>query len=244
MAAVESLRTHLVDELIDLLDAEQQLTKALPKLAEAATSRQLRSAFQKHLKETRGHVNRLTQALRALGESPSSKRCEAMKGLLDESDSMMKKTGGGPLRDAVMITGAQKVEHYEMASYGTARTYARVLGERTVARLLEQTLKEEKLADRTLTQIAQRGVNREAATEWKAKAAEEGVLLRTAEWAGTTAAYATQQVARGIRAAASTVGLAGGAASPRPRRPAARRAAGKTTRKAKTAAPRSARKKR
>ena len=215
MAAVESLRTHLVDELIDLLDAETQLTTALPKMAQAATSRQLRAAFQKHLKETRGHINRLNQALRALGETPKSKRCEAMKGLLDEGDSMMKKTAGGPLRDAVMITGAQKVEHYEMASYGTARTYARVLGERTVARLLDQTLKEEKATDRTLTQIAGGGVNQQAAAEWRSKEEEEGVLLKTAEWAGATAAFASRQVAKGLRAAASTVGLGQNAASRR-----------------------------
>ena len=238
MAAVESLRTHLVDELIDLLDAETQLTAALPQMAQAATSRQLRAAFQKHLKETRGHVNRLNQALRALGETPTSKRCEAMKGLLDEADSMMKKTAGGPLLDAVMITGAQKVEHYEMASYGTARTYARVLGERTVARLLDQTLKEEKAADRWLTQIAGGGVNQQAAAEWRSKEEEEeGVLLKTAEWAGATAAYASRQVAKGLRAAASTVGLAQGGT--------ARRSAPVTRgRKAKKAARRSAAKKR
>jgi ferritin-like metal-binding protein YciE len=205
MAAVESLRTHLVDELVDLRDAEEQLTKALPKLAQAATTKRLRTAFQKHLNETRGHINRLNQALRALGERPRSKTCEGMQGLLEEGEAVMKKTPAGALRDAVMITGAQKVEHYEMASYGTARTYAQVLGETSVARLLAQTLKEEKAADRTLTQIAKANVNEDAAEEWEAQEAES-TLNRTAEWAGSTAGYASRQLTKGVRYAASVVG--------------------------------------
>jgi Domain of unknown function (DUF892) len=130
-----------------------------------------------------------------------------MKGLLEEGETMMKKTPAGSLRDAVMITGAQKVEHYEMASYGTARTYARVLGEKSVARLLEQTLKDEKTADRTLTKIAEASVNGAAAEEWQSQE-EESLLSRTAEWAGATAGYASRQVASGLRSAASRVGLA------------------------------------
>jgi ferritin-like metal-binding protein YciE len=203
MATVDSLRTHLIDELTDLLDAETRLTDTLPKLAQAATSRALRTALQKHLKETRGHVTRVNQALRALGEKPSAKTCEAMKGLLEEGDSMLKKTPAGPLRDAVMITGAQKVEHYEMASYGTARTYATLLGEAAVARLLAQTLKEEKGADQALTKIAEQGINEEAA-EWHSQQ-DDSMLMRTAEWAGSTAGYASRQLAKGLRAAASTV---------------------------------------
>ena len=119
---------------------------------------------------------------------------------------MMKKTAAGSLRDAVMITGAQKVEHYEMASYGTARTYAMVLGEKAVARLLAQTLKEEKSADQTLTQIAEGSVNEAAAEEWHTQE-NDSMLMRTAGWAGSTAGYASQQVAKGWRAAASTIGL-------------------------------------
>ena len=206
MATVDSLRTHLIDELIDLLDAETQLTDTLPKLAQAATSTTLRNAFQKHLKETRGHVTRLNQALRVLGEKPSSKTCEAMKGLLEEGHSMMKKTPAGSLRDAVMITGAQKVEHYEMASYGTARTYATVLGETAVARLLAQTLKEEKGADQMLTRIAEGSINEEAAEEWHSQQ-DDSMLTRSAEWAGSTAGYASRQLTRGLRAAASTMRL-------------------------------------
>jgi ferritin-like metal-binding protein YciE len=193
MAAVDSLHAHLVEELTDLRDAETQLTEALPKLAQSASSQQLRAAFQKHLKETRTHLTRLDQALRALGEKPSSKTSEAMKGLLKEGNTHMKNAPEGALRDAVMITGAQKVEHYEMASYGTARTYAQVLGQQQVARLLEQTLKEEKAADRTLTDIAERSVNEDAAQEFQSQSSEEGPM----EWAG-----------RGVRRAASAMGMA------------------------------------
>ena len=207
MAGVESLRTHLVEELTDIRSAEEQLTEALPRLAESATSRPLRAAFQKHLRETRNHLTRLDQALRQLGETPRSKTCEGMKGLLEEGETMMKKTPEGALRDAVMITGAQKVEHYEMASYGTVRTYARVLGERGVARLLEQTLREEKAADRTMTQIAERSINEDAAQEWQAQS-EEGALTRSAEWVGSAAGSATRQLARGVRRMATAVGVA------------------------------------
>ena len=207
MATITSLRTHLIDELSDLLDAENQLTEALPKLAQAATSKPLRTAFQKHLRETRAHINRLNRAFHSLGEKPASKTCEGMHGLLEEGQSMMKRTAPGSLRDAVMITGAQKVEHYEMASYGTARTYARVLGERPIARLLEQTLKEEKNADRALTKIAEGAVNEDAAEQWQSPD-EETILNRAAKWAGSTAGYASGQLTTGLRAAVSTVGFA------------------------------------
>jgi ferritin-like metal-binding protein YciE len=192
--------------LSDLLDAENQLTEALPKLAQAATSKPLRTVFQKHLRETRGHITRLNRAFHSLGEKPSSKTCAGMQGLLDEGQSMMKKTAPGSLRDAVMITGAQKVEHYEMASYGTARTYARVLGEQSIARLLEQTLKEEKNADRALTKIAEGAVNEDAAEQWQSQD-DETILNRAAKWAGSTAGYASGQLTR-LGAAASAVSLA------------------------------------
>jgi ferritin-like metal-binding protein YciE len=209
MAAVDSLHDHLVEELTDLRDAETQLTEALPKLAQSATSTQLRTAFQNHLKETRTHLTRIDQALRALGEKPSSKTCEAMKGLLKEGDKHMKNAPAGALRDAVLITGAQKVEHYEMASYGTVRTYAQVLGEQQVARLLEQTLKEEKAADQKLTTIAESSVNEDAAEEFQSQSeSEEGPLMRSAEWAGRTGGMAARQLSRGVRRAASAVGIA------------------------------------
>ena len=206
MSTVDSLQTHLLEELTDLLDAEQQLTRALPKLAASATFKPLKEAFQKHLKETRIHVTRLKQAMRELGESPKSKTCEGMEGLLTESEEVMNNTPKGALRDAVMITGAQKVEHYEMASYGTARTYAQVLGETNVARLLQQTLDEEKAADLTLTQIAEGSVNEDAAEEWQAQDTDSA-LGRTAEWARNAAAGASRGLAKGVRRAAATVGL-------------------------------------
>jgi ferritin-like metal-binding protein YciE len=179
--AVESLRTHLVEELTDLLDAENQLTKALPKMAASATNRQLKSAFEGHLRQTRGQIARLDKALRQLGERPRRKTCEAMQGLISEGEDVMNKTPEGALRDAVMITAAQKVEHYEMASYGTVRTYAQVLGEPGVARLLEQTLREEKATDTKLTNIAERSVNERAATEWQAQE-EQGIVGRAGDW--------------------------------------------------------------
>jgi ferritin-like metal-binding protein YciE len=205
--AVDSLRTHLVEELTDLLDAENQLTKALPKMAKSATTPALRAAFQKHLQETRGQIDRLNTALRQLGERPRRKTCEAMEGLLTEGEELMNKTPEGALRDAVMITAAQKVEHYEMASYGTVRTYAEVLGERGVARLLAQTLKEEKAADGKLTVIAEGSVNEEAAEEWRAQD-EEGALERSRAWVGDTVDAASRQLAGGARRAAASMGMA------------------------------------
>jgi ferritin-like metal-binding protein YciE len=205
--AVESLRTHLIDELTDLLSAEQQIVEALPKMAGAASSRQLRSAFQKHLKETRGHITRLSQVFKTLGEKPRSKTCEGMEGLLAEAEEMMRHTPEGSLRDAVMITGAQKVEHYEMASYGTLRTYAEVIGENAVARLLEQTLKEEKAADQTLTKIAEAGINEEAAEAWQTEI-DEGGLAKGAEWVGSAVGAAAGKIEKGVKRFASAVGMA------------------------------------
>jgi ferritin-like metal-binding protein YciE len=206
--AVASLRTHLIEELTDLLDAENQLTRALPKMAAAATTKTLKSAFEKHLQETRGQITRLNQALRQLGERPRRKACEGMQGLLAEGESVMKKTPEGALRDAVMITAAQKVEHYEMASYGTARTYARVLGEAEVARLLDQNLKEEKAADGKLTVIAERSVNQDAAEEWQSRPEDEGTLMRGAVWLGGAVGSASRDFGRAARRAAASVGVA------------------------------------
>jgi ferritin-like metal-binding protein YciE len=205
--AVDSLHTHLVEELIDLLDAETQLTKALPKMARSATTPVLKTAFQRHLSETRAQIGRLNKALRQLGERPRRKTCEAMEGLLTEGESVMKRTPEGALRDAVMITAAQKVEHYEMASYGTARTYAQVLGENGVARLLAQSLKEEKTTDGKLTAIAERSVNEDAAEEWRAQD-DEGVLGEATEWLGGAVQAASRQLTGAARRGAASLGLA------------------------------------
>ena len=198
MASVGSLREHLVEELNDLLNAEEQLVNALPKMAERAASRELRTAFRGHLAETRQHAKRVTQALKELGEKASGKTCEAMKGLLAEGQELMDGSDAGALRDAMMITAAQKVEHYEIATYGTVRTYARVIGERGVAKLLQQTLKEEHAADRKLTKIAEGSVNRRASEEWHE---QTSVLQKGAQWVGSTVGGALKRVMPRIEAA-------------------------------------------
>src|SRR3954452_10453336 len=198
MASVASLREHLVEELNDLVNAEQQLIEALPEMAERATDRSLRAAFKAHLGETKQHEKRATQALKQLGETASGKTCEAMKGLLEEGQDLMDGADAGALRDAMLITDAQKGEHYEIATYGTVRTYASLLGEKGVARLLEQTLKQEKAADKKLTAIAKGAVNKQAAKEWKeqSSAAENtrGLLQKGASWVGTTVNDAVKRV--------------------------------------------------
>jgi ferritin-like metal-binding protein YciE len=194
MASVTSLREHLVEELNDLLNAEQQLIEALPQMAERASSRELRTAFRGHLSETRQHVKRVTQALKQLGEKASGKTCEAMEGLLEEGQELMDGSDAGALRDAMMITAAQKVEHYEIATYGTVRTYAQVVGERGVAKLLQQTLKEEHAADRKLTKIAEGSINRRAAQEWHEQSSPTEMLEKGAQWVGSTVGGALKRV--------------------------------------------------
>ena len=137
----------------DLYDAEKQLVKALPKMAKAAGSDELRTAFENHLEETKGHVQRLEQAFELLEEKAKSKPCEAMKGLIAEGQEAMEEDFSEPLLDSAIICAAQKVEHYEIAGYGTVTAWARVLGLEDVAELLEQTLEEEKAADEKLTEV-------------------------------------------------------------------------------------------
>ena len=194
MATVTSLREHLIEELNDLLNAEQQLVEALPQMAERASSRELRTAIRSHLSETRQHVKRVTQTLKQLGEKASGKTCEAMEGLLEEGQELMDASDAGALRDAMLITAAQKVEHYEIATYGTVRTYAQVIGERGVAKLLQQTLKEEHAADRKLTKIAVGSINRRAAQEWHDRQTATGMVQKGAEWVGSTVGSALKRV--------------------------------------------------
>jgi ferritin-like metal-binding protein YciE len=184
MASVASLREHLIEELNDLLNAEQQLIEALPKMAGRASRKELQRAFRKHLAETKTHERRVAQALQTLGEEASGETCEAMEGLLEEGQELMSSGDPGGLLDAMLITAAQKVEHYEIASYGTVRTYANVLGEKKVAQLLAQNLKDEKAADRTLTSIAEGGVNKQAAREWHEQQTAGGMFQKGAEWVG------------------------------------------------------------
>jgi ferritin-like metal-binding protein YciE len=184
MPTVVSLREHLVEELNDLHNAEQQLIEALPQMAQRAASRELKAAFKNHLTQTRTHERRVSQALRQLGEKPDGSTCEAMEGLLEEGEHLMKSGKPGALQDAMLITAAQKVEHYEIATYGTVRTYAQVVGERGIAKLLEQTLKEEKAADKKLTSIAEGSVNKRAGEEWHGRTGAR-MLERGTRWAGT-----------------------------------------------------------
>lgn len=158
---VGELRDLFLEELKDLYNAEQQLTKALPKMAAAATSGDLRSAFQQHLKETQGHVDRLDRIVRSLGSSPQGKKCKGMEGLVQEGAELIGEDMDDNVKDAGLIGAAQRVEHYEMAGYGTARAFAEQLAETEAARLLQQTLDEEERADMKLTEIAER-VNMQA----------------------------------------------------------------------------------
>jgi ferritin-like metal-binding protein YciE len=156
------LKELYIDELRDVYDAENQLLKALPKMAKAAESDELRSAFEEHWKQTKGHVQRLDQIFQALNESPKvKKKCKGMQGLVEEGQEMIKELKGEAL-DAGLISAAQRVEHYEIAAYGTVRTYAGILGEEDAVALLEETLKEEEETDETLTELAE-SVNVEAA---------------------------------------------------------------------------------
>jgi ferritin-like metal-binding protein YciE len=159
--SVDTIEKLFVEELKDLYSAENQITKALPKLAEAASSKELQSAFVNHLKETEGHVRRLEQVFEILGASPKGKTCDGIKGILSEGSEAIKETGEGDVRDAALISGAQRVEHYEMAAYGTVRSYAERLKQAQIVRLLEETLEEEKAADKKLTDISKK-VNQQA----------------------------------------------------------------------------------
>jgi ferritin-like metal-binding protein YciE len=187
MASTATLRDHLIDELNDLLNAEEQLIEALPKMAQKATDRQLKTAFTSHLAQTRGHAKRVTQAIQALGEQPDSTTCEAMEGLIEEGEELMSQGEPGPVLDAMLITAAQKVEHYEIATYGTVCTYANVIGERKVSAPLAMNLKEEKAADKKLTSIAEGTINRRAAQAWQQQSAsnDEGMMERGARWMGS-----------------------------------------------------------
>jgi ferritin-like metal-binding protein YciE len=150
----QALKELYIDELKDIYNAENQLVKALPKMAKAANSEELRTGFEEHLEQTRGHVQRLEQIFKELGEKPSGKKCKGMEGLVAEGQEMMSEDFEDDVMDAALISAAQRVEHYEIAAYGTVRTYAELLGEDTAAQLLEQTLEEEKETDQKLTDMA------------------------------------------------------------------------------------------
>jgi len=163
-----ALNELFIDELKDIYWAEKHLISALPKMAKAATSNELRSAIENHLRETENHVSRLEQVFEVIGEKAVAKKCEAMAGLIKEGEEIISETEKGSItRDAGIISAAQKVEHYEIATYGTLRSLAGVLGHDEAIELLQATLSEEKNADQTLTQVAESSVNRAAKNEKK-----------------------------------------------------------------------------
>ena len=158
-----TLHDAFLDELRDAYDAEKQLTRALPKLAKAASSPALRTAFEKHLEETRGHVDRLERVFESLDEKVSGKHCDGIAGIIEEGKSVMEGDFDEATMDACLIAGGQRAEHYEMAAYGTLVAWAQAMGHVEAADLLQQTLDEEKAADKKLSQLAEAGINQEAA---------------------------------------------------------------------------------
>lgn len=159
--SVDTLEKLFIDELKDLYSAENQITKALPKIAKAATTPELKEALQNHLEETKGQIDRLNKIGEILGRSLKGKTCDGMKGVLTEGSSVLEEVEEGNVRDAGIISAAQRVEHYEMAGYGAVREYAKLLGMEDVVALLEETLEEEKAADKKLSSIS-KSVNSEA----------------------------------------------------------------------------------
>jgi len=159
---MKTLKDLFLDELADMYDAEHRIVKALPKLAKAATCPDLRAALEAHLKETEGHVQKLEQVFQSFGEKARAKTCEATKGLLEEGDEVAAEFKGSPAINAALISAAQRVEHYEIASYGCLGEWAGLLGNEQAAELLHEILGEEKAADEKLTELARAGNNEEA----------------------------------------------------------------------------------
>lgn len=159
----DNLENLLTQQLEDLYSAEEQLIEALPKMAEAASSQELKSAFQTHLEETKHHKERLERVFRMIGHEPTAETCEAMEGLIGEGEKIIDADGDSDVKDAALIAAAQRVEHYEMAGYGCVRAFARRLGRQDAAELLQETLDDEANADKLLTHIAEGIVNPVAA---------------------------------------------------------------------------------
>lgn len=164
-SAAEGLKELFIDELKDIIYAERALVRSLPKMANNATDEKLKEAITEHVAITERQVERLQQVFEILGETDRGKKCEAMEGLIKEGESIMEDTEPGPVRDAGIISASQKIEHYEIASYGTLVAFAKILGEDDIAALLEETLAEEKEADVILTDAAYNSINLEAAEE-------------------------------------------------------------------------------
>lgn len=174
--AVKSLNDLFVEELRDMYHAEKQLARALPKMAKAASSEKLRDAFVTHTEQTKGQIERLQDVFESIGSPARAKRCEAMEGLIEEAQEMLEEDISDQLLDVALIASAQKVEHYEIAGYGTLRTLAQQLGYSEAAALLEQTLNEEKQTDELLNEIALNDVNQKAAQSEEDDDEEEEVV--------------------------------------------------------------------
>jgi ferritin-like metal-binding protein YciE len=160
---LESIENLFVHQIKDLLSAEKQLVKALPKMAKGTASEALRSAFEEHLEQTKVHVERLEKIFSLIDKAARAEHCKAMEGLIEEGSELLEEEGAAPVKDAALIGAAQKVEHYEISGYGTARTLAELLGNDEAMQLLQQTLDEEKETDAKLTELAMSEVNAEAA---------------------------------------------------------------------------------
>jgi ferritin-like metal-binding protein YciE len=163
MAKVTTMEELFLDEIRDLYDAERQLVKALPEMADAASSDELRNAFQNHFEQTVNQVKRLERIFEVLGEKPTGKKCAAMTGLIKEGNEMVRASDETAVRDAGLIAAAQKVEHYEISGYGSARTHAEILGDNRAVRLLDETLFEEIETDQRLSDLAMTLINEDAA---------------------------------------------------------------------------------
>jgi ferritin-like metal-binding protein YciE len=167
METIDSLESLLLHEIKDLYYAEKQIVKALPKVIKKASSPQLKNAIEHHLRETEGHVARLEQVFEILGQSPKAVKCEGMEGILDEAETTIKHCDSPETLDAAIIASAQKVEHYEIANYGSVVEWASILGRQDIKTLLSQTLQEEKKTDQKLTELATSGINQQSARKQK-----------------------------------------------------------------------------
>ncbi len=163
MADAGTLHDAFIDELRDVYDAEKQITKALPKMAKAASSPELRAAFEEHLEQTRGHIERLEEAFASIEEKVRGKHCDGIAGIIEEGKSVMGEDFDDATMDASLVAAAQRVEHYEMAAYGTLVAWARAMGHSEAADLLQENLDEEKETDEKLTALAEGGINQDAA---------------------------------------------------------------------------------
>ena len=215
MPETKTLHDAFLDELRDSYDAEKQLIKALPKLAKAAENDELRTAFENHLRETQGHVQRLEQVFQSLGEKARGKHCDGIAGIIEEGSSILEEDLEATALDACLIAAGQRAEHYEMAAYGTLVAWARTMGHNEAAGLLEQTLDEEKAADEKLTRIAESGVNQEAATRAHGGDEGEGEPDGRARNAGRSSASRSRGAASSSRSSSSRSGSRGRSAGAR-----------------------------